>query len=502
MMKNFKHINLLHKPNGRVAALWLVGLTSLGVYGWGLIRPFNLFTLDFKPGHSIYQLTTANPLLRPALVLTIALLAGLYYLAWRLCRRQESRALWIALLGSVLLINLAMLWFYPIGATDVFDYIMRGRITAEYGGNPFYDLPNRYPADPFYDYAGYHRTPSAYGPLWEALAAVTARLAGDGLLANVLAFKLLSLLFYAGCIFLIAAILRRHASERTLQGVCLFALNPLAIYETAGNAHNDTVMVFWVLLGVYCLSNGRFTLALLALTTGALVKFIPILLVPVAVIAALRLLPSWKSRLHFLIVTGLACVLLIVIVYAPFWRGGDPLGLERRSQLFTTSLPTLVYLQLQEPWGKEASQQIVARAALALTGVAVAAAVWRTWVEKDWLSPIRAMHFILLFCLLFTCLWFHAWYVLWPLTLAAILPEGEAGRTTVLFSYTVFWKFIIFDFFLRSAGPIPPLIVRESILGPATLGIVWFYGLYAAFLKWHRPFLMKVTTITQRYSMQ
>lgn len=487
MMKNFK--NALNKSNGRPLALWLVGLASLVVYGWGLIRPFNLFTLDLKPDRSIYEITAANPLLRPSLILTIALLAGLYYLAWRLCRRQESRALWIALFSSVLLINLAMLWLYPIGAADVFDNIMRGRITAEYGGNPFYDLPNRYPHDPFYDLTGWHRTPSAYGPLWERLAAVTARLAGDGLLANVPAFKLLSLLFYAACIPLIAAILRRHAPQRALEELCLFALNPLVIYETAGNAHNDIVMAFWILLGVYCLTNGRFTLATLALTAGALVKFIPILLVPVVVIAALRLLPGWKSRLRFLVVTGLACALLIALAYASYWRGGDPLSLERRNQLFTSSLLTLAYLQLEDHWGSEASKEIVARMALALTVVVVVAAVWRTWVEKDWLSPIRAMHFILLFYLLFTCLWFQSWYVLWPLALAAILPEGEAGRTTVLLSYVVFWKFIIFDFFLRGAGPIPPLMARESILGPATLGIVCLYGLYAAFLKWQRPFL-------------
>jgi hypothetical protein len=301
----------------------------------------------------------------------------------------------------------------------------------------------------------------------------------------------LGLFFYGGCILLIAKILRRHAHapERALEGVCLFALNPLVIYETAGNAHNDIVMAFWILLGVYWLSNGRFTLAALALTAGALVKFIAILLVPVAVIAALRLLSEWKSRLRFLLTTGLVCAFLVVIVYAPFWRGGDPLNLERRNQLFTTSLPTLVYLQLEDTWGKEASGEIVARAALALTAVVVVAAAWRTWVEKDWLSPVRAMHFILLFYVLFACTWFQAWYVLWPLSLAVILPEGKARGVTLLLSYFVLWKFIVFDFFLHGTGPIPPLRERELVLAPAVLGVVWLYVLYVALRRLHRPFL-------------
>jgi hypothetical protein len=487
-MKNIHTIlnDLLNRRNGRPLALGLVGLASLAVYGWGLLRPFNLITLPLQPDRSIHQLTAGHPLAGVRFILIITLLAGLYYVAWQLCRRQQSRALWISLLSMVFVVNLAMFWLYPIGATDIFNYIIGGRITAEYGGNPFYDPPDRYSADPFYGFAGWQSEPSLYGPLWEAMAAVTTRLAGDGLLANVLAFKLLALLFYGGCILLIAAILRRHAPQRALLGVCLFALNPLVIYEVAGNGHNDIAMVFWVICGVYWLSNGRFTLASMALIAGALVKFISILLVPVAVVAALRLLPGWKPRLQFLLVTGLACTLLVAIVYAPFWRGGDPLNLERRNQLFTTSLPTLAHLQLENTWGKEASGEIVARAALALTGVVVAAAAWRTWVEKDWLSPVRAMHFILLFYVLFACTWFQAWYVLWPLSLAVILPEGKARWTTVLLSYAVLWKFIVFDFFLHGTGPVPPLRERELILAPAVLGIVWLYALYAA-LNWRRP---------------
>lgn len=471
--------------NGRLLALWLVGLMSWLVYAWGLVRPFNLFTLGLKPDLTIPKLTLGEPLTRAGFVLTIALLAGLYYLAWRLCRGQQRRAFWVALLSSALLINLTLLWLYPIGAADVFDNIMRGRITAEYGGNPFYEPPNRYPDDPFYDYAAWPKSTSAYGPLWEGLAAVSSRLAGNGLLANVLAFKLAGLLFYGGCIFLIVAILRRHAPERALQGVCLFALNPLVIYETAGNAHNDIALAFFVLVGAYGLVNGRYTWAALAFTAAALIKFIPILLVPIAMVAGLRSLFGWKPRLQFLFVTGLACALLLVLAYAPIWRGGDPLSLERRSKLYTTSLPAVAYAQLQQSWDKETSQQTVARVAFVLTGVAVLAAMWRTWVEKDWLSPIRASHFVLLFYLLFTCLWFQSWYVVWPLVLAAVLPEGEAGRTAVLLSYAALWKFILLDFFI-AVPRLPPFSQREPLLALTTLGLVWLYALYTALLKGHR----------------
>jgi hypothetical protein len=49
---------------------------------------------------------------------------------------------------------------------------------------------------------------SAYGSLWEMLAGVTARLAGTSIVANVVASKLLSGSFLAGCAALVTAILR------------------------------------------------------------------------------------------------------------------------------------------------------------------------------------------------------------------------------------------------------------------------------------------------------
>jgi hypothetical protein len=479
------------------ARRWLVlsilGGASLLVYWVGLLSPYNLFALRFKPLLDIAKLTRDKPVAQAGFVLTFAALSGLYYLGWRTCRSvgqasglspRPPRAMWAALLASLLAINLSMLWLYPIDAADLFDNISRGRITAQHGGNPFYETPRDYAHDPFRGYVAWPGTPSAYGPLWELLAAGTSRLAGDGKLANVLGFKLLGLLFYGGCVALIAGMLNERAPERALQGVCLFAWNPLVIYETAGNGHNDIVMVFFILLGLWALLRGRSTWAALAMTAGALVKFIPILLLPVVVVAALRALPTRKRRSGYLLFAVLACAALTVAAFAPFWRGGDMLGLGRRATLFTTSLPAVVQVRLGASLGAHTSQQMVSTAAALLTGAVVLLQTWRVWsrTERDALPPSahRASAHILLFYLLFTCLWFQPWYAIWPLALAALLPEGTTARLAVLLSYAALWKTIIFDFFLYRGGPLPPRLWRESLLGPATLGIAWLYAAYAA----------------------
>jgi hypothetical protein len=176
--------------------------------------------------------------------------------------------------------------------------------------------------------------------------------------------------------------------------------------------------------------------------------------------------------------------------------------------MFTASFPAMIQANLETSLGVDESRRVVTSSAVAVTGLVVLVAMWRVWIEtpppprspaplilrssaplppsQTWLVPIKAATFILLIYLLFTCLWFQAWYTLWPLALAALLPEGETGRIAVLLSYSALWKTIIFDFFLYTSNPLPPRIWRESLLGPATLGVAWGYGVYAAARKWQR----------------
>jgi hypothetical protein len=174
----------------------------------------------------------------------------------------------------------------------------------------------------------------------------------------------------------------------------------------------------------------------------------------------------------------------VVLLYAPFWQGGDPLHLHRRMAMFTTSLPAVAQAQLEVPLGREASQHDVAWAALGLTAVAALWGGWRVWARGD--SPVRAGTIVLLFYVLVTCLWFEAWYAIWPLAFAALLPEGALARTAVLLSYAALWKTIVFDFFLYRGGALPPRTWRETLLGPVTLGVVWLYAAYS-WLRGARP---------------
>jgi hypothetical protein len=243
----------------RVVLLAGLGVFTTLTYWLGLLLPYNLFTLGLGPGRSLATLTEGHPPAQLSLVLTTAALWCFYLLTWRLCRlpaqadgqpTETPWPMWAVVLGTALVAAFWLLWLYPVGSADVFDNIAYGRIALLWHGNPFYQTISQY-NDPVATYAGWPFATSAYGPLWVMLtvwATAVGELAGGGMVANLLVFKLVSVGFYIGCVLIVVWVLQRHAPERALAGTCLFALNPLVLFETAGNGHNDIVLVFCLLL--------------------------------------------------------------------------------------------------------------------------------------------------------------------------------------------------------------------------------------------------------------
>jgi hypothetical protein len=178
----------------------------------------------------------------------------------------------------------------------------------------------------------------------------------------------------------------------------------------------------------------------------------------------------------------IVCAMLVIVLYAPFWRGGDVLGVGRRSTLFTASLPAVTQVQLEKFLGEQSSQQVVIWTALALTITVVLIQTFRAWQAASPESVIRSSTFVLLFYLIFTCLWFQQWYVVWTLALAALLPEGVMGRIAALLTYTAPWKMIAFDFFINVES-LPPRVWRETWLGLSTFGMAWLYVVYVVSRK-------------------
>ena len=452
------------------------------VYWLVFVQPHSLLALYQRPLLDLYRIVRNDPLARWRLLAGFMIQGALYWLGWRAARHARGRAAWIIVLAGTLVSSVILLFLYPYGAADVFDNIMHGRILGVHGANPFEQVAADFKMDPFYRYTAWRRDTSAYGPGWEILAGGAARLAGDAVITNVLAFKLLAGTFLLASIGVVASVLRRVAPERALAGVVLLAWNPVILYETFGQGHNDMAMVFWILFAVLTLLHRRYVLTILALITGALFKFIPLLMLPAAALIALRDLPDTRARVRFVVVTGGIAALLVVLAYAPFWYGKDTLNIDRRQELFTTSLPAVSFVVLEKQLGIESAVSVVSRIAAGLTALFALVQARGVWRNRTWLAFPQAAFNILMFYLLLTCLWFQTWYAVWPLGIAALLPPGHAARLGALFGYAVLTKTLIFGPWWLWIRPLPSRFWREIRLGPAVLAVPWLYALFAL---WH-----------------
>jgi hypothetical protein len=461
-----------------------LGLVSLLIYILAFWLPANLLTLYDRPRLDLSLLFQGGNSAYARLIIAFVILGFLYWGSFRLVSRQvRGRAGWMIVIVGMLAYILVFLFMAPFDAADIYDNIMHGRILGVHNANPFEQVIANYPDDPFFRYTAWKRAHSAYGPLWEILAGLAARLAGDGIIANVLAFKILPGLFHLASVAIIYFYLRAHAPEKALGGVLLLGWNPVLLYESWGNGHNDMAMAFWFLLAFWWLSKRRYSLGILALLLGTLVKFIPVLLIPVVIMIALRDLPKTTQKLAFITKTGLAGGLLLGLFYYPFWNGGSTLDIGRRMQLFTTSLPSIIYKALTPSLGADEAGQIVSLSALGLLFLFVLYQSLTVGKSDPANTYLRAAFYILTFYLLAVCLWFHQWYSLWLIALAPLLDRNNR-RFALLFGFWVLSQKLVFGPRLvpRILHASPGQVVwLEALLVVGVLGIPW---LYAAWNFW------------------
>lgn len=464
-----------------LALALLAGLSAL-VYALAFVGPAFLPALYPGARPDFFTLHAPGSPAHLALLLAFAFLGLVYLAAWRLAQHASGLLAWAVVIGGSLLFGAILVWLFPYDAADIFDYIIHGRMTGVYGVNPYRLTPNQFPHDPFYPYVAWKSDPSPYGPLWELIAGLAARLGRGSFLGTVLLYKLAVGLFLLASLGLVALILRRAAPRLALAGTLLLAWNPVVLYETWGNGHNDMVMVFWLLAAAWAMQRRRYTTAVLALAAGALVKFVPLLLLPAAGLIALAGLSGLWRRVSFLVRSGLAVLALAALAYAPFWYGPQVFTVANRTHLFTASIPAALYYLLKTRLPEATAAGAVSLVALGLTAVF---ALWQGWraarlgeAEPD-RRLAQAGFNILTFYLLVTCLWFQQWYTLWLIGLAPLLASSAGRRLAILFGFAALSKQLVLGpalFWPR------PWLQQPWLEVCFTLGILiipWTYALQA-----------------------
>lgn len=410
--------------------------------------------------------------------------------------RQRYQMMAVVVSGAMLF-SLILLPMYPVDASDIYDYIIRGRMAGVYELNPMLNTPDQIVRDPFYRFVSWRRTPSAYGPAWEMLAHLTSTLtADDSRNGQVIAYKLLSVAGYGMTALLVFLTLRRIAPQRIVVGLYLFLWNPLVIYMTAGRGHNDALMTACMALAWYCLSRRWYVAGTLAATLGALIKFIPALLIPIIALVALRELGK-RQWLRYAVVSALTCGLITAALYMPYWHGWDTLRTQRRAWMYTGSVAAVARQGLMyyldgaseietSPRNTPNSNALLANSTLVIFGLFYVRQLIALWRDAQVIGAIRTTARILLAYLILASLWFHAWYVIWLLALITLLEDTPMRRLSLTFSYLVTWQAFLYNYMrveTRAGLSLPWL---DAVPVTIYMGYAWFFVIAYQFKAWTR----------------
>lgn len=412
--------------------------------------------------------------------LLLLLLYGLFGLAYWQARQRPFPLR--TLLLSTLLLSLPLLFTYPFNATDVYRYMIHGRMSSHYGTNPFAVPPSQFAADPFLPLAGeWAGETSPYGPLWEITAAGLTAVSGGNLFLGLTLFKGLGLLLHLAATVLIwhlaggrhpptgQAPSANHRASFTL----LWAWNPALLFTFVANAHNDIFMLFWLLLGSLFYRRQRPTVGFLLLALAPLTKPIGLLPLPFFWLMGWRQLPE-GARWRYTAVTLGGSAALALLLFAPF---GSPLDLVQRllreaSGVGGFSITALLILLLRATASPETGQWVLPAA----RGLFLLFALWQGWQVWHGRGAQRPTANIFLAYVL-TAFSFRIWYAVWPVPWLLLDSSAQRRRLGLLLPLTAQLSVLIY-------GHLRVLVLDGSQIAAHLIGVPFTFLLPFLLARW------------------
>ncbi len=434
-----------------------------------------------------------------------------------LCRRREPtrQAAFLAWIGLGAGAGGAIYLFAPgLLSQDLYSYASYGHLLVAYHANPYFVPASAYPHDPLYPYIFWKTVVPLYGPVWIGVCALLSAIAGADHVAVVLAFRAFALVMHLLNMLLVAAVLQtRGQSPRTVAlGTQLYGWNPLVLLESSLNGHVDVFMLTFLLLGLLLRARaeragvarwGGMVAPLLPLTLAALVKYIALPAVALALFLAWRTVltgpslpapagrasrrPRWGPALRTLLCGTALCGGTVAAFYGPFLRAhsfNEAVGIYAAQPSTTGAFNSLLFTI--RVWNKTrllpASLTPLREHTLwtlgTLAAMLVALVGGALWVWRDPTTRTLALAALGTWgAFLVGSPWFFPWYLTALVGLVAVsLPVGadRLGRALAAFaltfsasSFLVYYSTVV-GWLLLSATP--PRTDWTLLMSGATLG--------------------------------
>ena len=440
--------------------------------------PASWLTQVFDPNHDWLPLVLLTLLFYGAALVA----AAACYVARH--KRLAGRPYLLFVLTAATVFGITFLFCPGFPTSDLFSYIMYGRIIVLHHANPLTAIPNQFPHDPVLAYVFWRDTTSVYGPVWLMFSAGLTKLAealGGDLAIYTLLFKSTSLFFHLANAVLVWGILGVVAPRRKLMGTILYAWNPLALLEFADSGHNDSVMLFFFLLGVLFLVKHQEALALASFALSIDTKYVLVILLPLYFWWVLREQPTWLLKIRGAAWRLAALLGVCAVLYLPYWAGPSTFGsiiYSPPAQNLQDSLLEVIDWPLRRliavftHWSPAMSDQA---ASTILKGLAILVflVLWLRLFSavRSWGGVLKAWWWVMFWYLVIASGYFAPWYVTWLLAIAVLYPFAEFAIPTQLLAAGVLILYPLYTV------PSSPLHGVRAILafGPALLYVLWYH---------------------------
>lgn len=343
----------------------------------------------------------------------------------RECLRRDASVAAVVLVAVVW--SLPLLVGPPLGSRDVYAYAAQGRMAAE-GLDVYEQGPSALGDDPVLDSVDplYLDAPVVYGPVFVALSSALSERTGGGVVASVLAFRALAV---AGLAVAAVAVwdLARGLGRNEADAMVLTIANPLVLLHLVSGAHNEAIMLAFLMSGVAIGRRARWRHVGVALCAFAASIKVPAVLGAVFLVWPwMMAAPTLRSRAVRLLV-GAAETLIVITLATRFtgwgWGWVDAI---------MDATPVDAYLSITQVVGEGVTLTtgLDAGAVLAvarLSGLLVAGlATLMLLVRGRQSAPVALGWSLLLFAL------FHPttqpWYLTWGILLLAAATAGDRNR--------------------------------------------------------------------------
>ncbi len=250
-----------------------------------------------------------------------------------------------------------------------------------------------------FDRVSYEGYRTVYPPLAQGLFRLLHAVAPG----SVFAWKAVVAAFDFGTCLLLLALLRGRGRAAA---VLIYAWNPLVLKELAGSGHVDAVMIFFLVLSIYCMDRGRRGAGLAAYGLAVLTKATPILLLGLYL---KRTRPRHWAVLAVTLAAGalpfvasLEVMVRSILVFAREWvfnpgpwlllrQAGERIGLDGRAVAGGASLAVtlaLVAWTLRRDDGS--TRRLISGSFLVLGGFLIFSAAVMPWYLL-WVLPFAAL---------------------------------------------------------------------------------------------------------------